>query len=71
MASVRIYCDCKVNEIGTAKIDLYKERWETIESLLNETAKCKHCGKTLKYVGKDMTETEANKIDVRLAKVSA
>jgi hypothetical protein len=63
MASMRIYCDCKVHEIGTANLDMYKLPWTIIEQLLLGTAKCKHCGQLLKYVGKQMTERKADKID--------
>jgi hypothetical protein len=70
MASVRIYCDCKVNEIGTAKIDLYNVPLNTALNLMDKKENCKHCGKPLKYVGEDMTENKANKIDAMLAKVS-
>ena len=75
MASVRIYCDCKVQEIGTATLDMYKLPLKYIETLWVRAREqpCKHCGQPLKHVGDRgcLSERQANKIDSRLEELHA
>lgn len=65
MAGLRIYCPCKVREIGTATIDLYSIPLDVVEELLGGTALCRHCGQAVLSVGGvgALTEPEAARID--------
>ena len=48
MASMNIWCPCKVEELGKAKLNLYELPWWLLELLLAGRARCKHCGEILK-----------------------
>lgn len=69
MAELRIYCDCKVREIGTARLDAYKLRRPYFDLITEgKPLPCRHCGAHLKEVGEEgaLTEREANRIDKKL-----
>ncbi len=50
MASMTIWCPCKVDELGKVKLDLYSPSLAggLLEELLAGTARCKHCGELMK-----------------------
>jgi|GEM_PF-5637925 len=48
MASMTIWCPCKVETLGKATVDLYTLPYRQIKLLLSSNARCCHCGRILR-----------------------